>query len=269
MSSAAEHEPRLVRRSASVRSGVCLVLLIALFLLPFANAEEPKTTAPASAPSTRYTSKRAAADGIGKVYMGREIAQVMGHAAADWLDRPEREEEEAPKKAIEMMKLKATDVVADIGAGCGYFSLLMAAKLPQGKVLAEDIQQEMLDLITKRAKEKGVKNIETILGTIEDPKLPENGVDVVLFVDAYHEFDHPFEMMTAIVKALKPGGHVVQLEYRGEDPEVPIKPHHKMTEAQARKEMEAVGLKFVENRPGLPRQHMLIFEKPQPSKPAQ
>jgi ubiquinone/menaquinone biosynthesis C-methylase UbiE len=186
----------------------------------------------------------------------------MGHAAADWLDRPEREEEEAPKKAIEMMKLKATDVVADIGAGSGYFSFLMAAKVPQGKVIAEDIQQEMLDLVTKRAKEKGIKNVETILGTIEDPTLPENGVDVVLFVDAYHEFDHPFEMMTAIVKALKPGGHVVQLEYRGEDPNVPIKPHHKMTEAQARKEMEAVGLKFVENRAGLPRQHMLIFEKP-------
>lgn len=236
-------------------------------ILPSARGEPPATAAaaPDSRPATQpiYTYlKRSARDGIGKVYMGREIAQVMGHAGVSWLDRPEREKEEAPRKAVEMMKLKPTDVVADIGAGSGYFSFLMAEHLPKGKVLAEDIQQEMLDIVTQRAKEKGVKNVEPLLGTVTDPKLPENGVDVVLFVDSYHEFDHPYEMMSAIVKALKPGGHIVQLEYCGEDPAIPILPHHKMTEAQARKEMEAVGLKFVENRKGLPRQHMLIFEKP-------
>lgn len=227
-----------------------------------ASPSGPATTKPA------YTQlKRAAPDGIGKAYMGREIAQVMGHQGADWLERPEREREEAPRRAIDLMKLDPSAVVADIGAGSGHLSFLLAERLPKGKVLAVDIQQEMLDLIVKRAKADGVKNVEPILGTIEDPKLPEASVDVVLMVDAYHEFDHPFEMMTAIVKSLKPGGRVVQLEYRGEDPEVPIKPHHKMTEAQARLEMEAVGLRFVENRPGLPIQHMLIFEKPKAATP--
>jgi ubiquinone/menaquinone biosynthesis C-methylase UbiE len=250
------------------RRAFLLLFTAILFQLP-ATVVALEPFAPASAPATQphyVYAKRRSADGIGKIYMGREIAQVMGHTGADWLDRPEREKEEAPRKAIEMMQLKPTDVVADIGAGSGYFSFLMAERVPKGKVFAQDIQQEMLDLILQRAKEKGVKNVEPILGTVTDPKLPDNSVDVVLFVDSYHEFDHPFEMMTAIVKALKPGGRVVQLEYRGEDPEVPIKPHHKMTEAQARKEMEAVGLKFVENRKGLPRQHMLIFEKPAPTK---
>jgi ubiquinone/menaquinone biosynthesis C-methylase UbiE len=229
------------------------------------DSKNPASATPATSPATQphYTYlKRSAPDGIGKVYLGREIAQVMGHTGADWLDRPEREQEEAPRKAIEMMQLKPTDVVADIGAGSGYFSFLMAERVPRGKVIAQDIQQEMLDLVTKRAREKGVKNVETVLGTVTDPKLPDNSIDVVLFVDSYHEFDHPFEMMTAIVKALKPGGRIVQLEYIAEREDVPIKPHHKMTEAQAKKEMEAVGLKFVENRKGLPRQHMLIFEKP-------
>lgn len=220
---------------------------------------------PATAPATRpvYTFRKPTRDGIGKIYMGREIAQVMGHQAAGWLERPEREREERPRKAIEMMKLRPTDVVADIGAGSGYFSFRIAEKVPQGKVLAVDIQKEMVDLLRERAADAGVKNVEPVLGEIADPKLPENGVDVVLFVDAYHEFDHPYEMMTEIVKALKPGGRVVQIEYRAEDPRVFIKPLHKMSEAQARREMEAVGLKFVENIPGLPQQHMLVFEKPE------
>jgi ubiquinone/menaquinone biosynthesis C-methylase UbiE len=138
----------------------------------------------------------------------------------------------------------------------------LAERVPDGKVLAVDIQPEMLDILRKRSAELGVKNVEPVLGTIEDPNLPAGGVDVVLMVDAYHEFDHPYEMMTAIVRALKPGGRVVQVEYRAEDPAVAIKPHHKMTEAQARLEMEAVGLRFVENIRALPQQHMLVFEKP-------
>lgn len=226
-----------------------------------ASAKRPPTTAPAASQPT-YVLQPPTRDGIGKIYLGREIAQVMGHQGADWLERPEREREEAPRRALDLMRLKPTDVVADIGAGSGYFSFLIARRVPQGKVLAVDIQQEMLDLIVKRAKEGAVANVEPILGTVSDPKLPPESVDVVLFVDSYHEFDHPYEMMTAIVKGLKPGGRVVQVEYRGEDPAVPIKPLHKMTEAQARKEMEAVGLRFVENRPGLPRQHLLVFEKP-------
>ena len=209
-----------------------------------------------------YTSCTPSPDGIGKVYMGREIAHVMGHQAADWLERPERENEERTDLLVDNMDLKPTDVVADIGAGSGVLSFLIAPKVPQGKVIAEDIQQEMLDLVNKTAKDKGVTNVQTILGTVTDTKLPEGGVDVVLMVDSYHEFDHPREMMESIVKGLKPGGHVVDVEYRGEDPDVPIKPHHKMTEAQATKEMAAVGLKHVVTKGMLPRQHLMIFEKP-------
>ena len=136
--------------------------------------------------------------------MGREISNVMGHMGADWLERPERKQEEAPSKAIRLIGFKPTDVVADIGAGTGYFSFRIAPKVPQGKVLAEDIEPAMLADIKKNAEAKGVKNVEGILGTVEDPHLPDAGVDVVLMVDSYHEFDHPHEMMTAIFKALRP-----------------------------------------------------------------
>ncbi len=227
-------------------------LLVALF----AGAPLLARDAPTSQP---YTQCVPSPDGIGKVYMGREIAQVMGHTGADWLERPEREAEEQPSVLIKNMDLKPTDVVADIGAGTGYFSFRMAKLVPQGQVLAVDIQPEMLDMIRASAKEKSITNVEPVLGTISDPKLPEKGVDVVLLVDAYHEFDHPHEMMEGIVKSLKPNGRVVLVEFRGEDPKVPIKPHHKMTEAQAIKEMSAVGLKHVETKEMLPRQHVMIF----------
>ena len=223
--------------------------------------QDPAPGKPASdAPA--YETRPGTPDGIGKFYMGREIAQVMGHQGADWLERPEREQEEQPQKLVELMALRPADVVADIGAGTGYFSFRMAAKLPQGKVLAVDIQPEMLDLLKRAAKARGVGNVEPLLGKIDDPMLPPGGVDVALMVDAYHEFDHPREMMLAIVKSLKPGGRVIDVEYRGEDPAVPIKPHHKMTEAQATKEMAAVGLKHVATKEDLPWQHIMIFQKP-------
>ena len=209
-----------------------------------------------------YSETRPAADGIGKVYLGRQIAQVMGHEGASWLERRSRLEEEAPDRSIQLMNLKKTDVVADIGAGSGYFTFRMARLVPQGKVLAVDIQQEMLDLLQKRAVALKLPNVEMLLGTVTDPKLPPNAVDAVLMVDAYHEFDHPQEMMTVIARSLKPGGRVYLVEYRAEDPDVRIKPHHKMTEAQARLEMAAVGLEFVENKKDLPQQHFLIFQKP-------
>jgi ubiquinone/menaquinone biosynthesis C-methylase UbiE len=185
----------------------------------------------------------------------------MGHEGGDWLERPEREAEEQPRVLLENMNLGAMDVVADIGAGTGYFSFRIAPLVPQGKVLAEDIQPEMLDVVRNRSTAQGIKNIEPVLGTTADVKLPQNSLDVVLLVDAYHEFDHPREMMQSIVRALKPGGRVVQVEYRGEDPAVPIKPLHKMTEAQAKREMAAAGLVYVETKNALPRQHILIFRK--------
>jgi SAM-dependent methyltransferase len=242
---------------------VCGIVSAAPAPSPAAEPSARPATRPTSGPGEVYTTTRPSADGIGKVYMGREIAQVMGHLAADWLERPEREREERPRKAIEMMDLRPTDVVADVGAGSGYFSFRLAQRVPRGKVLAVDIQPEMLDLIRKTAKEKGVTNVEPVLGKEDDPMLPAGAVDVALMVDAYHEFDHPREMMLAVVKSLKPGGRVVDLEYRGEDPEVQIKPHHKMTEAQAIREMEAVGLRHVRTLHDLPQQHFLVFVKPE------
>lgn len=200
-------------------------------------------------------------DGINKFYMGREIAQVMGHTGALWLERSSREVEEQPTKLVNTLNLKPTDVVADIGAGTGYLSFRIAQKVPSGKVLAVDIQPEMLDIINSLKEEKGISNVEPILGTITDPKLPLNSVDLVLMVDAYHEFSHPYEVMQGIVKSLKPGGRVVLVEYRGENPFIPIKALHKMTQKQVRKEMSAVRLQWRETKSFLPTQHLMIFEK--------
>jgi ubiquinone/menaquinone biosynthesis C-methylase UbiE len=212
--------------------------------------------------SAVYSTTRPSADGIGKVYMGREIARVMSHEGAEWLERPDREQEEAPGKAIEMMELRSTDVVADIGAGTGYFSFRIAKLVPKGRVLAEDIDAQMIDDLRRTIGEQHLTNVEPILGTTLNPHLP-TGVDVVVMVDAYHEFDHPREMMEAIVRALKPGGRVIDLEYRAEDPQVLIKPHHKMTEAQVKLEMTAVGLVHIKTLDTLPQQHFLVFRKPQ------
>jgi ubiquinone/menaquinone biosynthesis C-methylase UbiE/prenyltransferase beta subunit len=209
-------------------------------------------------------------NGIGKFYLGREIAQVMGHEAADWLDRPEREKEEQPNKLLDALKLKAGDVVADIGAGSGFFTFRLAERIgPTGKVLAVDIQPEMLTIIRQRMKERKVTNIEPILGTETDPKLPAGTVDLILMVDVYHEFADPWEMTRAMVRALKPGGRLVFVEYRKEDPEVAIKLVHKMTEKQVRKEMAPHTLRWVETLESLPTQHIIIFRKEgAPTQPA-
>lgn len=201
-------------------------------------------------------------NGIGKFYMGREIARVMGHQAADWLERPERDEEERPDLVLRALKLKQGDVVADIGAGTGYFSWRMARAVgSDGKVYAVDIQQEMLDLLASKMKERGVSNVVPLLGKIDDSQLPSNAIDLVIMVDVYHEFSHPYEMMRSITRALKPGGRVVFVEYRAEDPSVPIKEVHKMSEVQVRKEMEPFPLEWVETSKVLPSQHIIVFRK--------
>jgi protein-L-isoaspartate O-methyltransferase len=211
----------------------------------------------------RYQTKRIHdPNGTGKFYMEREIAQVMGHEGAGWLERPEREKEEEPKKLLKVLDFKAGQVVADIGAGSGYYSFRIAEKVgPRGKVLAVDIQKEMLDIIRRRMKKQEVKNIEPILGTETDPKLPENGVDLILLVDVYHEFSYPYEMTEAFVKALKPGGRLVFVEFRKEDRNVPIKEVHKMTIRQVLNEMEPHPLKHAKTDKSLPWQHVIIFEK--------
>ena len=208
-----------------------------------------------------YEPCAASRDGIGKCYMGREIAQVMGHLGAAWLERAEREQEERPSVLIRNLELAPTDVVADVGAGTGYFSFRIAPLVPQGKVLAVDIQPEMLDHIRRRQGETALRNVEPVLGTLDDPKLPPASVDLALLVDVYHEFSYPREMMLAIARALKPGGRVALVEYRAEDPRVPIKRLHKMSERQAIEEMNAVGLLWMETRAVLPWQHLMFFRK--------
>jgi ubiquinone/menaquinone biosynthesis C-methylase UbiE len=201
-------------------------------------------------------------NGIGKFYMGREIAHVMGHQGADWLERPERQEEERPDLLIQALKLKPGSTVADIGAGTGYYSWRMAEKIGEkGRVCAVEIQQEMLDLLAKKMAERKIANVKGVLGTITDPRLPANAVDLVLLVDVYHEFSHPHEMIQGICKALKPDGRVVFVEFRAEDPKVPIKEVHKMSEAQVRKEMAAHPLEWVETISALPWQHVIVFRK--------
>jgi ubiquinone/menaquinone biosynthesis C-methylase UbiE len=201
-------------------------------------------------------------DGIGKFYAGREIAFVMGHQAADWLDRPERVKEEHSHRLVPALKLKPGMVVADVGAGSGYYTFRLAQAVgPEGKVLAVDIQKEMLDLIRSRMKARGITNVKPILGTEIDPKLPPWSVDLILLVDVYHEFSFPYEMTEAMVRSLKPGGRIAFVEFRLEDPNVPIKLVHKMTEKQVLKEMTFHPLKHVETSSILPWQHIIIFEK--------
>lgn len=201
-------------------------------------------------------------DGAGKFYLGREIARVMGHEGAGWLERPDREETELPDEVVEKIKLGPADVVADIGAGTGYFTFRMSPLVPQGKVYAVDIQPEMLSMIEGRKAKFKADNVVTVRGTEKETNLPANQIDVVLMVDAYHEFSYPREMMESVVRSLKAGGRVVQIEYRGEDPAIPIKRLHKMTVAQASKEMAAVGLVWKETKTFLPQQHFMVFEKP-------
>ena len=206
-----------------------------------------------------YTTQAPSMDGIGKVYMGREIAQVMGHLGASWLERSERAQEEGTELLIKNLPLKPTDAVADIGAGTGYFSFRLAAKVPQGKVYAVDIQQEMLDIIAARQSKNTVGNVIGVLGTESDPRLPENALDLILMVDAYHEFNYPREMGEAMVRALKVGGRIALVEYRAEDDNVPIKRLHKMSKAQAKKEMAALCLRWSQTIDALPWQHLMFL----------
>jgi ubiquinone/menaquinone biosynthesis C-methylase UbiE len=242
-----------------------LALLVATTALAAPRGTAPVSEAPA--PAGYELREEHSRDGIGKFYMGREIAQVMGHQAADWLERPERDQEEHTEILMQLLRIRPGDVVADIGCGTGYISRRLARMVgAKGVVLAEDIQPEMLELLNRRMAQFGIKNVKSVLGTTTDPKLPPAGVDVVLMVDVYHEFDCPWEMMDAIVPGLKPDGRVIFVEYRGEDPTVPIKPLHKMTVAQVKKEMSVFPLDWVETIDSLPRQHVIVFRKRSPLK---
>lgn len=210
-----------------------------------------------------YTFKKGDADGSGKWYMGREIAPVMSHYGIGWLERSEREDEERVSLLLVNMNLKPGETVADIGAGSGYHVFRMAPLVgSSGSIKAIDIQQEMLDFMAEKAKKSLVKNVDLVLGTEKSLGLPGASVDKMLLVDVYHEFAFPNEMGKSMFAALKPGGLVFLIEYRFEDPDVPIKWVHKMTEKQAIAEMKAAGFSFVKNIGNLPWQHCLVFTKP-------
>lgn len=193
---------------------------------------------------------------------GRRIAQVMGAAGADWLERSERESEENPTKAIELLKFEKGMTVADVGAGSGYYAIRIAQIVgPTGKVYANDIQPEMLAILKRQLRQKNVANVETVLGTAQDSRLPAKSCDVILMVDVYHEFSHPQEMLQSLKSALKDNGRLVLLEYRKEDPYVPIRPEHKMSVKEAKLEVEGEGFKLDKVIEDLPWQHILIFKK--------
>jgi ubiquinone/menaquinone biosynthesis C-methylase UbiE len=194
--------------------------------------------------------------------MGREIAHVMGHQAADWLERPERMREERPDLLISELDLKPGMAVADIGAGTGYHSSRIAQVVGKsGKVFAVDIQREMLALLEKSMKSQNISNVVPVLGSEKDPKLPPASLDLIIMVDVYHELEYPAEMLRAMVAALKPKGRIAFVEFREEDSNVPIKAVHKMSEAQIRKEASVFGLQWLRTSKALPWQHVVIFQK--------
>ncbi|MEO6186365.1 MAG: class I SAM-dependent methyltransferase [Steroidobacteraceae bacterium] len=212
-----------------------------------------------------YTQGTASADGIGKRYLGREIAHVMGWQAASWLEREEREKEERTSVLIDELHLKPGMVIADVGAGSGYLSRRMAPLVaPGGRILAVDIQPEMLALLAKVAADPRYANIQPVRGAVDDTNLPAGSVDVAIMVDVYHELEYPYEVLASIVRSLKPGGRVVFVEYRGEDADVPIKPLHKMTEKQVRLEAGKQALVWERTGRRLPWQHLVVFRKPGP-----
>lgn len=208
-----------------------------------------------------YEQIKASSDGIGKTYLGREIAHIMGFGGASWLERDERQEEENTYLAISKLPITTESVVADIGAGTGYYTFRIAPRVPQGKVFAVDVQDESITYLRKKALDLGLKNVEVVKGSENTPNLPENSIDLAIMVDVYHELEYPFEMLQAIRKSLKPDGKILLLEYRAEDPSIPIKKLHKLSVAQANKELEANGFRLISKGDFLPIQHFLVYEK--------
>jgi precorrin-6B methylase 2 len=232
--------------------GICVVLLMA----------SSTVLAQGAASAERYSQLPATADGIGKAYMGREIAAVMGWQGAAWLEREERNREERTDLLLAALALQPGTVVADIGAGTGYLSRRMApAVMPGGKIWAVDVQPEMVSLMLAGAKRSGLTQIEARLSAVDDVKLPASSVDLAIMVDVYHELAYPYEVMASVLKALKPGGRVVFVEYKAEDPRVPIKPLHKMSEAQIKREAAVFPLDWERTVSTLPWQHVVVFRK--------
>ncbi len=229
---------------------------VALLLAASAALAQPAAVA------ERYSLVPASADGIGKRYMGREISSVMGWQGAAWLEREERDREERTDLLLAALALKPGMVVADIGAGTGYLSRRMApAVMPGGKVWAVDVQPEMISLLQADLKRRGLTLVEARLGAEDDVRLPAGSVDLVVMVDVYHELAFPYEVLASVMKSLKPGGRIAFVEYKAEDPRVPIKPLHKMSEAQIKREAGAFVLDWERTVGTLPWQHLVVFRK--------
>jgi SAM-dependent methyltransferase len=259
-----KNNPKNLRTSVKVSNKIIgnkmlFLFIICLFFQSCKSQEEEESNPPQD--TENYTFKKDNPNGIGKWYKGREIAHVMGYQGMSWLNRPEREKEENVSLLIKNMGIKSNDVIADIGAGSGYHVFKMAPLANQGLVYAVDIQPQMLAEIKRQKENKDIENVNLILGTEKSPNLPENSVDKILMVDVYHEFNFPYEILLSIKSSLKKEGKIYLIEYRGEDPQIPIKPIHKMTEEQAVKEFESAGFRLSENIDNLPWQHCMIFEK--------
>jgi precorrin-6B methylase 2 len=230
-----------------------LVLSLCLSTCNSSHAQKEQTT------SGAYTTKEPHPDGMGKVYMGREIASIMGAGGGGWLERNSRQEEE--DVALENMGLNPQSVVADIGAGTGYYTFRIAPKVPDGKVYAVEVQDAFVEALTKTKEELGLTNVEVVKGSSQEVNLPDASLDLAIMVDVYHELEYPQEMLQAIYKALKPNGKLLLLEYRAEDPNVLIKELHKLGVNQANKELNANGFKLHRLEDFLPIQHFLLYEK--------
>ena len=235
-----------------------LILLIAALPFYTCQAQQEK---PANATDSGYTKGKASPGGTGKFYYGREIAGVMGASNAAWLDRNSRQKEENSQLTIDHIKINDTGSIADVGAGTGYYTFKLAKKFPHAKIYAVEIQDEMIAALNNRKKEKKASNVVVIKGNTSSPNLPANNFDLVMMVDVYHELEFPREMISAIKKSLKKDGKLLLIEYKAEDPEVAIRPLHKMTVAQVNKEMSAAGFTMEEDGEFLPIQHFLLFRK--------
>ena len=239
----------------------CLFVISMMLCGSFVQCTSQTTPSAMGNNNKHYTYKIPSADGIGKQYFGREISQVMGAGGAGWLERTERDKEENTRLTLDNIPVMPGGVIADIGAGTGYYSFKLVDKVPGGKVLAVEIQDELIAYLRNRKTALKDTVVKVIKGTENNPNLPDHSVDLVLMVDVYHELEFPAEMLQAIHRCLTPGGKILLIEYRGEDPSVPIKPLHKTTVKQLNQEMGANGFQLSFKGDFLPLQHFVMYEK--------